>query len=79
MSSQSAAGTSPTIEATLNAILCHLDAIEVKMEPLQPLQDQVTALETAVQDLGGSTSSRGVECPERRAPATSATPATRGR
>jgi hypothetical protein len=37
MSSQSAAGTSTTIEATLNAILHRLDAIEVKLEPLQLL------------------------------------------
>jgi hypothetical protein len=37
MSSQSAASTSTTIEAMLNAILRRLDAIEVKMEPLQPL------------------------------------------
>jgi hypothetical protein len=50
MSSQSAVGTTTTIEATLNAILRHLDTIEVKMEPLQPLQGQVMALETAVQD-----------------------------
>jgi hypothetical protein len=48
MSSQSAVSTTTTIEATLNAILRHLDTIEVKMEPLQLLQDQVMALETTV-------------------------------
>jgi hypothetical protein len=50
MSSQFAAGTTSNIDATLNAILRRLDAIELKMEPLQPLQDQVATLETAVQD-----------------------------
>jgi hypothetical protein len=50
MSSQSVAGTNGNIDATLNAILCRLDTIELKMEPLQPLQDQVAILETAVQD-----------------------------
>jgi hypothetical protein len=50
MSSQSVAGTASDIDATLNAILCRLDAIELKMEPLQPLQDQVSTLETAMQD-----------------------------
>jgi hypothetical protein len=50
MSSQSVAGTASDIDATLNAILCRLDAIELKMEPLQPLQDQVATLETAMQD-----------------------------
>jgi cell division FtsZ-interacting protein ZapD len=50
MSLQSAAGTTSNIDATLNAILRCLDAIELKMEPLQPLQDQVATLETAVQD-----------------------------
>jgi hypothetical protein len=39
MSSQSAAGTTSNIDATLNTILCRLDAIELKMEPQQPLQD----------------------------------------
>jgi hypothetical protein len=33
MSLQSVASTSTTIEATLNVILCCLDAIKVKMEP----------------------------------------------
>jgi hypothetical protein len=47
MSSQSAASTATAVEAVLNAILHCLDAIEVKMEPLQ---DQVTVLETAMQD-----------------------------
>jgi hypothetical protein len=47
MSSQSAASIAITAEATLNAILHCLDAIEVKMEPLQ---DQVTVLESAVRD-----------------------------
>jgi hypothetical protein len=47
MSSQSTTGTTTTIGATLNTILRRLDAIEVKMEPLQ---DQVAALETVVQD-----------------------------
>jgi uncharacterized protein YoxC len=50
MSSQSTTGTTTTIGATFNTILRCLDAIEVKMEPLQPLQDQVAALETVVQD-----------------------------
>jgi hypothetical protein len=50
MSSQFAVGTTSNIDATLNAILRRLDAIELKMEPLQPLQDQVATLETAVQD-----------------------------
>jgi hypothetical protein len=50
MSSQLAAGTTNIIEATLNAILRRLDTIEVKMEPLEPLQDQVAMLETAVQE-----------------------------
>jgi hypothetical protein len=50
MSSQSVAGTASDIDATLNAILCRLDAIELKMEPLQPLQDQVATLETVMQD-----------------------------
>jgi hypothetical protein len=35
MSSQSAAGTTINIDTTLNAILRRLDAIELKMEPLQ--------------------------------------------
>jgi hypothetical protein len=29
-------GTTSIIDATLNAILCHLNAIELKMEPMQP-------------------------------------------
>jgi hypothetical protein len=29
----------------LNAILCRLDAIDVKMEPLKPLQDQVATVQ----------------------------------
>jgi cell division FtsZ-interacting protein ZapD len=49
MSLQSAVGTTSNIDATLNAILHCLDAIELKMEPLQPLQDQVATLETVVQ------------------------------
>jgi cell division protein FtsL len=43
-------GTTSIIDATLNAILCHLNAIELKMEPMQPHQDEVTILETTVQD-----------------------------
>jgi hypothetical protein len=50
MSSQSTAGSTSNINATLNAILRCLDAIKLKMEPLQLLQDQVAILETAVQD-----------------------------
>jgi hypothetical protein len=50
MSSQSVAGTTSNINATLNAILHRLDVIKQKIEPLQPLQDQVTILETAVED-----------------------------
>jgi hypothetical protein len=48
MSSQSTTGIANTIDATLNAILRCLDAIELKMEPLQHLQYQVVTLETAV-------------------------------
>jgi hypothetical protein len=42
----------PAIGTTSNidAILRRLNAIKLKMEPLQPLQDQVAILETAVQD-----------------------------
>jgi hypothetical protein len=49
MSSQSVEGA-VTIESTLNTILRRLDAIEVKMQPLQPLQDQVAALEATMQE-----------------------------
>jgi hypothetical protein len=50
MSSQSVAGSANAIETMLNAILHHLGTIDVKMEPLQPLQDQVATLETTVQE-----------------------------
>jgi hypothetical protein len=34
----------------LNAILRRIDAIEDKMQPLQPLQDQVAILEATIQE-----------------------------
>jgi hypothetical protein len=49
MSSQSVEGTA-SIESTPNAILRRLDAIEVTMQPLQPLQEKVAVLEATVQE-----------------------------
>jgi hypothetical protein len=45
MSSQSTVGLGVTIEAALQAIMTRLDA---KLQPLQPMQDQVEALEKTV-------------------------------
>jgi hypothetical protein len=43
-------GCQTSIELALNDILRGLDAIEEKMQPLQPLQDQVVVLKATVQE-----------------------------
>jgi hypothetical protein len=50
MSSQSAARSRKAVQDALNAIMRHLDNIELKLEPLQPLQTRVEALEAVMTD-----------------------------
>jgi hypothetical protein len=50
MSSQSATGSRDAVQDTLNAIMRRLDNIKLKLEPLQPLQMRMEALEAAVTD-----------------------------
>jgi uncharacterized protein len=50
MSSQPAIGSGDPIQAALDAIMHHLDNIELKLERLQLLQMHIDALEAAVTD-----------------------------
>jgi hypothetical protein len=50
MSSQSTAGMGNSIKDALKVIMLRLNAIEQKMEPLQPLQVKVAELEVAMTD-----------------------------
>jgi hypothetical protein len=50
MSSQAISDSGDAVQTALDAIMRHLDSIELKLEPLQPLPTRVEALEAAVTD-----------------------------